>query len=208
MASASSCVRFLRSRIASASFGPPPNRMSYFWNWTSVDPKRMKSPMTWSLNPWSREIIEMTVMTPTTMPTTVSEERSLWSLIALRAKTTFSLIPSSRTRPSLLAAQRLDRRQVGGADRGYEPREETDTRGDTEAHDHQEQRDLGRERRQRGDGGRDPAAEEDADRPAHGRHQRRLEQELHQHVPFAGAERHAHPDLARPLGHGHQHDVR
>ena len=40
-----------------------------------------------------------------------------------------------------------------------------------------------------------------------GREHHRLDQELQGHVPAPCAERAADPDLARPLGHGREHDV-
>jgi hypothetical protein len=51
----------------------------------------------------------MTVMTPTTIPSTVSEER-LCSRIARSAKATFSLVP--RILIARHSPQRLDRRKV------------------------------------------------------------------------------------------------
>ena len=49
--------------------------------------------------------------------------------------------------------------------------------------------------------------ERDADEPAGERQRQRLDQELRQDVARLGADRHADADLARPLGHAHQHDV-
>ena len=49
--------------------------------------------------------------------------------------------------------------------------------------------------------------ERDADEAAHHRERERLDQELDQDVARLGADRHAHADLARPLGDADEHDV-
>jgi hypothetical protein len=55
--------------------------------------------------------------------------------------------------------------------------------------------------------GADPVAERDADHPADERQRHRLDQELHEDVAPARADRLADADLARALGDRHQHDV-
>ena len=50
-------------------------------------------------------------------------------------------------------------------------------------------------------------AERDADEAADDAERDGLDQELDQHVAAARAHRHAQADLARPLGHRHEHDV-
>ena len=53
----------------------------------------------------------------------------------------------------------------------------------------------------------DAGAEQRADHAAEHREHDRLGQHLRHDVGAPGAERLAQPDLARPLGHHHQHDV-
>ena len=57
------------------------------------------------------------------------------------------------------------------------------------------------------DDARGDEADSNPDRAACDAQREGLDQELHQHVASARAERHAQPDLARPLGDRHQHDV-
>ena len=52
-----------------------------------------------------------------------------------------------------------------------------------------------------------PSAQRDAGGAADEADQHRLDQELPHDVAAPRADRHAHADLARPLGHRHQHDV-
>ena len=66
---------------------------------------------------------------------------------------------------------------------------------------------CGRPLQQRVHRPRGAEAERDADGAAGERQDDRLDQELQQHVEVARADRQAQADLARPLGHRHQHDV-
>ena len=85
-------------RSSPSGRGPPgPNRGSYFWNSTSVAPKLWKLLTMLLLKPVTIDTMAMTVATPTTMPSTVRDARSLCARTARNAKRTFS--PNPRRRP-------------------------------------------------------------------------------------------------------------
>src|SRR5450759_1597804 len=94
-ASASSQVRSLRF-LSLSSRRPGPKRGSNFWNCTSVAPKLWKLRTMLLLKPLMIETIAITVATPTTIPSTVRNARSLCARTARKAKRTFSPNPRRR----------------------------------------------------------------------------------------------------------------
>src|SRR5262245_48673684 len=132
-ASASSTVIFLR-RFSSSSLGPPgPKRSSYFWISMRLAPNAWRLPITLLLKPVTMATMTITVVTPTTMPSTVRLERSLCSSTALSAKRTLPPKPrqstphSDRREGRSLMAQRLHRgkpgRRSGGSQTGQQSRD-------------------------------------------------------------------------------------
>src|SRR5712691_533615 len=105
------------------------------------------------------------------------------------------------------ASQRLDRFEARGPHRRIQTEKQTDDRGDADAERDRPCFDGGWNRRERGDGHRDHGAEDRADDAAEHRQHHRLRDDLRHDVGLARAERLAQPDLARPLGDHHQHDV-
>ena len=75
-AAASSTVSS-RRRCSPSGSPPPPHRTSNFWKVTTVAPKLWKLRTMLLLKPVTIETIAMTVATPTTIPSTVKEARSL-----------------------------------------------------------------------------------------------------------------------------------
>src|SRR5438552_6698097 len=165
-ATASSYVRSLRRR-SSAGRGPWPKRDSNFWNWTRVAPKLWKLRIMLLLKPVTIETIAITVATPTTIPRTVRNARSLWVRTARKAKRVFSpnprrkrpksfLIPSFRdltpfgdqTPTALLVPERFDRIEAGRLHRRIQSEEDPHGHRDEQADEHSPQRGL---RRQRGE---------------------------------------------------------
>src|SRR5262245_53378558 len=153
-------VRFLRTRSSSERGPPPPKRSSYFWNWMRFAPNACRFPITLLLKPVTIATIAMTVVTPTTMPSVVRPERSLWSRIALRAKRTVLRVPFM----ALLPANRFHGRQLGGGGRGGEAREDAGDRRDDEPDDDELEADLRGE--DLADGERNEGASQNADRPS------------------------------------------
>src|ERR1700692_739824 len=154
------------------------------------------------------ETMAMTVVTPMTMPRTVSAERSLYAVSARAAKRTFSRAARmwSRARMSI-RPQRVDWRQVGSTPGREVSRGDAGDDGHHQSADHQRRR---HERRQ-GEGTGDPEADEDAQEHAGDaaaeREQNRLGQKLKLDGSLARAKGAANADLSRPLHHRHQHDV-
>src|SRR5262245_11838511 len=106
-----------------------------------------------------------------------------------------------------LPAQRLDRIQQRGTARGVPAEEHPHRGGEQEAARDRRGRELRRPARERRDRRRQRDAQHDPGQAADPAQQHGLDQELQQDVHPARADRHADPDLARPLGHRHQQDV-
>src|ERR1035437_6328311 len=108
---------------------------------------------------------------------------------------------------SQLRPQRHHRIQLGGLAGRIDAEEDARGRGHEQAQQHAPQLHAGGEtydeRYQLGHG----HSAEYADDSPHQRHGSALDEELQQHVALPCAQRLAHADLARPLGHAHQHDV-
>src|SRR5262245_60925022 len=169
-ASASPWVRFFR-RFSSSPCGPPgPKRSSYFLNSMRFAPKVCRLPMMLLLKPVMMATIAITVVTPTTMPRTVSVERSLCSRMDPAAKRT---LPAKlrtktarplRTRVSLIA-QGLHGGEARRGRRGGQAGQEAGDRG-RDHPDHDEGR-LDRGREDLAHGQRDQGARDHSSRPAH-----------------------------------------
>src|SRR5690606_18299109 len=101
----------------------------------------------------------------------------------------------------LLAPQRLDRIERGGAHGRPEAEEKAYARRQPDAQDDRPGFDEGGQRRELADDPRREEAERRADEPAKCRERDRLGEDLPEDVAPAGAERLAKTDLARPLAH-------
>src|SRR5678815_2505907 len=134
------------------------------------------------------------------------------SVPAVRQNMSFMFTPSSMTarRPRgarLLVPQRLNWIERGRFPRRVVPEEHTDRRRESHGDCH------GGYRRRRCPPGevaeqrRTGVADEEPDHTTQHAHRHALDEELRQHVRAARADCHADPDLARPLGHRHEHDV-
>ena len=97
--------------------------------------------------------------------------------------------------------------RFGGARCGPGPEREADDRREHDRADDRRRRQLGLDRRDASIMRGREHAEPGADRAADHRHQRRLDEELHEDRPPSRTERAPHADLARPFGDRHQHDV-
>src|SRR5450759_3455469 len=198
MALTSSSVRLGRRRSSSLDGPPGPNRSSYFLNSMREAPKACRLPMTLLLNPVTIATIAMTVVTPTTTPSTVRPERSLCSRIERKANRTFSAKPrrstsvSRRIGPSFIA-QRLDRGEPGGRRGRRQAGENAGHGGDHDADRNEDEFDAGRENKAHRQ--RHERAEDHTDDAAGCRQQSRLQEKLPPDVPAPGAQRHAKPDL-------------
>src|SRR5690606_25218933 len=106
-----------------------------------------------------------------------------------------------------LVAERDDRVELGRSRRGVEPGDDPDAGAEHDRHHDPDGRDRGGERRDgvHDLGERDPYP--DPDQGAEAREGRRFDQDLDDDVAPTRADRLAHPDLARPLHDGHEHDV-
>src|SRR5450759_1865937 len=150
MALTSSSVRLGRRRSSSLDGPPGPNRSSYFLNSMREAPKACRLPMTLLLNPVTIATIAMTVVTPTTTPSTVRPERSLCSRIERKANRTFSAKPrrstsvSRRIGPSFIA-QCLDRWEPGCRRGGSQPGENARHGGNHDADRDEKKLHAGRE---------------------------------------------------------------
>src|SRR6266849_9339073 len=204
-AAASSSVRSLRRSSPSGRGPPGPKRGSNFWNCTSVAPKLWKLRTMLLLKPVTIETIAMTVATPTTIPSTVRNARSLCARTARKANRTFSPKPRRRWEKRLLIPQRLDRRQAARL-RGRNP---AGKKPGHRRHADADQNEGGLHLRGKDlvDGKRDEPTQGDADRAAHRRKQRGLEQELPPDVAPPGSQGAPHADLLGPLDDRHEHDV-
>src|SRR5215471_11424997 len=159
-------------------------------------------------NPLMSDTMPITVPTPMTMPSSASIERMRFAVSARRAIVSVSSMRKPRFTGALsFVAQRLDRIEAGRT-RGRVGAEED---ADAGAHDHAEQhRAQAQRRRQRAHRAheqRERGADQDAHDAARERQRRRLDQELGEDVAPAGAQGLADADLARSLGHRHEHDV-
>src|SRR5262249_36104397 len=113
-------VRFFRC-LSSSFWGPPgPKRSWYFRTSRRLAPKVWRLPMMLLLKPVTMATIAITVVTPTTMPSTVSVDRSLCSRMDPAAKRTLPAKPRTngaqprsvpREARGSLIAQRLHRRE-------------------------------------------------------------------------------------------------
>src|SRR5258708_39310635 len=116
-------------------------------------PNACRFPITLLLKPVTIETMAITVVTPTTMPRTVSPERSLCSRRALNANRMFSKNPRRKVSikrfmpvssfPSF-EPERLDRRQLGSRGRRREAREQAGHGRGRDADQHERGLDLRR----------------------------------------------------------------
>src|ERR1051325_3050670 len=146
---------------------------------------------------------------PMTTPSTVSADRILLVRMVSTAMTTTSQRSARRRviiRPSF-PPEGFDGVQPRGAHRRIQPEEQSDRRGDVDAERNRPGLDRRRNRRERRNQRRDQSAEQRADDAAEYREHDRFGENLRQDVGSPRAERLAQPDLARPLGDDHQHDV-
>src|SRR5207244_4850816 len=112
-----------------------------------------------------------------------------------------------RPTPTLLVAECGDRIQTRRAARRVEAEEDADGARDQEGTRGRRRGEERRPLREVRDQPRRADAEDDAGRAAHQAERGRLDQELEQDVPAPRPHREPDADLARALGHRHQHDV-
>src|SRR5258705_4808429 len=167
------------------------------WNALTPTIAPARRSRTYASIPWITATTATRNATETMMPSRVKNERSRWLETVWRAR-----MMASR----LFVAERLNGIHPRGATRGIQPETHTGER-------RREQRRHDRPQRHvRGNGGdgrdeeREQAAAQHADGAAHERERRRLDQELPQDGAARCAQRLAHADLPRPLGHGDHHD--
>ncbi len=108
---------------------------------------------------------------------------------------------------SSVGPQGYDGIEHGGFARGVDAEEDAGGGGDDEASHNAPDGDGRREADGEGNRLRHGDAAENTDEPAHERHHRGLQQELHEDVFAACAEGLADADLASALGDGDEHDV-
>src|ERR1051326_2688695 len=130
----------------------------------------------------------------------LSLESEVWSLESR------TLAFDSRLQ-TLLSCQRNDGVEPRGAERGVDARDEADASGDADREHDVEERDRHRHARRRRDEPRDADGEEEAEDAAARRQERRLDQELQQHLLARRADRLSESDLEGALGHRDEHDV-
>src|SRR5262245_25579076 len=204
-------VRFFLRRSSSLRGPPGPNRSSYFWISTRLAPNAWRLPMTFVLNPVMMPTIAITVVTPTTMPRIVSDDLSLYSMIAPTAKRTllasprFSVDQRILMRPSLLMTQSLHWRQLGrGGCRG-EPSQQPGECSRQQPKGDETGLELSRE--YLADGHRDECSAQDStDTPQHGE-QRRLQKELPPDIASSRSKGHPDADFLCALNDRHEHDI-
>src|SRR5512135_3217109 len=147
------------------------------------------------------ETITTRAVVPSTIPTRVSVERSLWLQISAAEVRAASPICT------LLVPQGLDGVEAGGPDRRVEAEEDADRHREHEAEDHvlggHDHRLLDEAAHRVGEA--DPEAE--AEEAARDRHHDALDEELGEDVEARGAEGLAGADLADPLVEGREEDV-
>src|SRR5215217_1243276 len=101
----------------------------------------------------------------------------------------------------------LDWIEAGGATCGIPAEEHTDCRREPDGDEHRGGRRRGCPAGEMAEQCRAPEAEGEPDDATEHAHGDALDEELREHVGAARADGHADADLARPLGHGDEHDV-
>ena len=167
------------------------------------------------LKPVTIETIAMTVATPTTMPRIVRLARSLCARTASSAKRTFSPKPRRRVAENAHESRAISYSSTLQSGRGATPsrpgtarrRSRPTSRRARPTRTAQSGVSAGSASKARLTSAGTATPDHDADRPAQERQRRRLGQELQDDVAPERADGLAHPDLARPLRHRHEHDV-
>src|SRR5947208_3764434 len=207
MARASSIVRFGRRATSRKLLPEPKLRAPHFCTIRVFGPSCLnKSRKDWS-KPRMSDVIPTIDVMPMTTPRTVSAERILLARSVSKDMTTISESRPVRTVFMLFAPQGFDRIQFRRAHRGIQTKEQSDERGNADAHRHGPRLDRGRKRRQLADDHRKDETKAGAEHAAERRKRDRLRQDLPDDVAAARAEGLSQPDLARALAHHHQHDV-
>src|ERR1700732_3966538 len=162
---------------------------------------------TLSSRPRPMEETPMTMATPITIPSTVSDERSLLPRIVSVAIWTISPNSSLRIISLHLEAQGDNRIQFCCFACGIDSKEHSHTGRHNQSRCHCPQFDSGGHADQQGNRFGDGDPQQHSERATHHRQRHRLNQELQQNVSAAGAQRLSYTDFAGALGYGYQHDV-
>src|SRR6185437_14947790 len=182
--------------------------MGHFVTKNVVGPAAARLFSTPELMPCTAADMAVTTNTPTATPRMVSAARTLLERIASKAMKTPSLRMCSRSLTVMLFRPQCgDGIETRRAARGIQSGRDADTGAQHDGHDHGPERHAGWQRRQCGNGARQAEAQANAQRGAHGAERGGFHEKLGENVATPRAQRLPDTDLARPLRHGHQHDV-
>src|SRR3990172_6233886 len=171
---------------------------------TNITPSKPRSERpfsTASAAPPMTDTMTTSAVVPSTMPTSVRAERSLWARISASEVRTASVMYT------LLVPQGFDGIEARGADGGVEAEEDPHRHREEEADQHVQRGHHHRLLDEGAHGGGGADAEAEAQKAAHDRHHDALHHELGQDVETGRPQRLARSHLTDPLVEGGEEDV-
>src|SRR3989304_3115920 len=162
-------------------------------NITPAKPRAARPFSTASAAPPMTDTMTTSAVVPSTMPTSVRAERSLWARISA------SEVRTASVTYTLLVPQGFDRVQARRADRGVEAEEDAHAHRERQAEQHDLRRQHHRLLDHPAHRGGEADAEAEPDEAAEDRDDDALDQELRHDVEAGGAERLARAHLAHAV---------